>query len=163
MADVLIFEDCNDEIAKIVKWLGLEEGDFAVSPVFDMEAERHIGPNAGAAAGYRRVEADVRHSRPRVVVLDYLLTGIEGNMPFDGLAYGTQLKEQWPDLGVIIVTTGGPVIGSQEMLNEQKQLHGWPIDYAWIKNWSEEAMGAYEDTVVQPMIEALIAQSIRPE
>jgi len=152
--DVVIVEDRLDEVNRICLWLGLNSVNTEVNLVSDPDnvaAERISGEESPAIfieppreekqadAMWQTLKKSIREYNPRVVVFDYLLGGSKGDQP-NGIAFGIRCKEAWPDLGVVIVTTGGDgalegIIKSQEELDEQRARFDWPVNDAWVKPW----------------------------
>jgi len=131
VVDVLIIEDTSTETGKIIDWFGLNPIQCKIARAFQ-------NPTTGATAdkGWLMVKKEIAAANPRVVVLDYLLTGRSGADPFDGIELGNRCKEVWPHLGVIIVTTVVTAIWRESSdlrrnLINQKSDHHWAVDYAW--------------------------------
>jgi hypothetical protein len=177
MPDVLIFEDDDDEIARIVDWLNLHQYTQQASSVFQQLQDHGGDVYDEADHAWRKVKQEIRKIDPLLVVMDYLLSGTEGSTTYDGADYGNRCKELWPKLGVVLVTTGSSNLASQNELDEQKAI--WQrtasdqfragtrkndaiVDFAWIKPWgtAEGALGAH---VVQNHVQNLVNnQSLRP-
>lgn len=156
--DILIIEDRESEVPRICTWLGLNPLNKKVELVPNPDAKRPENLSEETPAvileaprGQQQTDSQWRSLRdsllqqdPKVVVLDYLLSGESGNDPFDGVSYGMRCKETWPDMGIIIVTTGGDgmlegLLASQKELDEQKSHFKWRFNYAWIKPWGPAA------------------------
>jgi hypothetical protein len=158
--EVLIVEDSPTEAPKIIKWFGLSLARCKASRAF-----REAASNATPETGWLMLKKEIVATNPRVVVIDYLLTGLSGSNVFDGIEYSNRCKHAWPHLGVILVTSGGDgelegVIRSQKELDEQKNRNDWSMDHAWVKPWGPSA-DASAHRPVQDIVKVLIEQSWR--
>jgi hypothetical protein len=152
-ADVLIFEDWQakdhpnepDEVQQIAEWFGLNEPWFHQhhwrwrrASVFPRRPPPGVPDPDAAKQGFTRVKSEIGAADPLLVVFDYLLSGEEGSQPYNGLEFANWCKaeENWPSMGVIMVTTGYLHIASQAELDKLKRENKWPLDYAWVKPWS---------------------------
>jgi hypothetical protein len=161
--DVLIIEDVPTEVNRIGTWLGLSRSQYAVSETFLGSRDSRTSPTSERAdQGLRKVLAEIGRVDPRVVVVDLLLSGKEGPMPFNGAEYAEESKRRWKHLGVIVVTTGGDpdqggLMITPEELEEQKKA--WGIDYAWFK---PRGAASEKDEGVAQALKLLIKESLRP-
>ena len=165
--DVLIFEDDRNQVKDIADWLGLAPFQYVFSAKFAQATPSGRRPNEESELGWTWIESEIRRVNPKVVVFDYLLNKNRGNASFDGLDYGKRCKRDfWPELGVILVTTGGDkdqgeYIREQRELDDQRIDKKWAIDCAWVKPWGT-AKSTVTDTKVQAELQKLIRQSRRP-
>lgn len=116
--------------------------------------------------GWQRIAREVRHVDPKVVVFDLLLSGDQADHPFSGIIYANRCKTEWPECGVVVVTTGGDqdlggIIKRQKDVDEQKKQGGWPVDFAWVKPWGP-AGDSPKATKVEADMAGLIRRSKRP-
>jgi hypothetical protein len=167
LVDVLIFEDRPDEVGKLARWLGLSGTQYRSCTWFaDVEPGSRDDEFTYRKA-FRIVSEKIREVDPRVVVFDYLLSGQQGDSPYNGAALANECKaEHWPEMGAILATTGGDgeltgIIESQTVLDEINSREQWPLDFAWIKPWGPngEFMSQH---VVEHHVRDLIRESKRP-
>ncbi len=105
---------------------------------------------------------------PKVVILDAFAStdSAEDASPEGGLEYATRLKEEYPDMGVVVLTSGviqrnAPAVGTQEELDTLKKQKSWSIDAAWLRPWSEVATESLTPEQVQEKKKRLFDHSLR--
>ncbi len=164
--DVLIFEDSPEQVEPIAHWFDLAPFEYSFSPRFVQASPAEGYSDAEAEKGWKWVAAEVERVDPKVVIFDYLLGKDSGADSFDGAVYGKACKQRWPEVGAVLVTTGGD--GDQAgILVSQQELDDWLknsdslIDFAWIKPWGT-AIPAEHDTKVRTELQNLIKRSRRP-
>jgi len=160
--DAVILEDRPDEIGRIHRWLLIEPTNVESKLIKQSDGEGELlsdgddpltavvlqspGRETQIATMKRQVAQQVKEHDPCIVIVDWLLSGESGEDPFSGFDIAALCKEKWPDMGVVLVTTGGDddmalLLKNQMALDDS--LSRVPADsrpdYAWIKPWGPSA------------------------
>lgn len=159
--DAVVLEDTPEEIGRIRQWLLIDPLSSASELIGSTEREDEllsddVGPMSAVvlrppsretqiAITKREIIQQIEKHDPCVLIVDWLLSGESGD-EIGGFDVSILCKEKWPEMGVVVVTTGGDgdleflMKGQQEL--DQELRHMNPVtrpDFAWIKPWGPSA------------------------